>query len=471
MDVEETIRANPLDGIVLLTGCDKTTPSTLMGAASVNLPTIVVPGGPMLNGKFRGKDIGSGTATWQLSEGLKAGTITQADLIEAEVCMSRSAGHCMTMGTASTMATMVEALGLTLPGASAIPAVDSRKKVMAHLSGNRIVEMVKEGMKMSDVLTREAFENAIKINSAVGGSTNFIIHLLAIARRIGVDLELDDFDKLGSNMPLLLNLMPSGKYLMEDFFYAGGLPVIIDQLKSQLNSNAITVNGKSIGDNSAGTPCYNREVIAPLDKPLQEKAGIAVLKGNLCLNGAVIKPSAATESLLQHRGKAVVFENIEDYHERIDNPDLEIDETCIMVLKGVGPVGYPGMPEVGNLELPEKLIKKGITDMVRISDGRMSGTAYGTVILHVSPESSIGGNLALVQNGDMIELDVKNRTLNLEVAEEELQRRRALWTKPKPRAERGYVKMFIEHVEQADKGCDFDFLIGGSGDVVLRDLH
>jgi dihydroxy-acid dehydratase len=471
MDVEETIRANPLDGIVLLTGCDKTTPSTLMGAASVNLPTIVVPGGPMLNGKFRGKDIGSGTATWQLSEGLKAGTITQADLIEAEVCMSRSAGHCMTMGTASTMATMVEALGLTLPGASAIPAVDSRKKVMAHLSGNRILEMVKEGMKMSDVLTRNAFENAIKINSAVGGSTNFIIHLLAIARRIGVDLELDDFDKLGSNMPLLLNLMPSGKYLMEDFFYAGGLPVIIDQLKSQIHSEAITVNGKSIGDNSAGTPCSNREVIATLDKPLQKKAGIAVLKGNLCLNGAVIKPSAATESLLQHRGKAVVFESIEDYHARIDNPDLEIDETCIMVLKGVGPVGYPGMPEVGNLELPEKLIKKGITDMVRISDGRMSGTAYGTVILHVSPESSVGGNLALVQNGDMIELDVKNRTLNLEVSEEELKKRRASWTKPKPRAERGYVKMFIEHVEQADKGCDFDFLIGGSGDVVLRDVH
>jgi dihydroxy-acid dehydratase len=425
----------------------------------------------MLNGKFRGKDLGSGTATWQLSEGLKAGTITQADLIEAEVCMSRSAGHCMTMGTASTMATMVEALGLTLPGASAIPAVDSRKKVMAHLSGNRIVEMVKEGMKMSDVLTRNAFENAIKINSAVGGSTNFIIHLLAIARRIGVDLELDDFDKFGSNMPLLLNLMPSGKYLMEDFFYAGGLPVIIDQLKSQIHSEAITVNGKSIGDNSAGTPCYNREVIATLDKPLQKKAGIAVLKGNLCLNGAVIKPSAATESLLQHRGKAVVFESIEDYHARIDNPDLEIDETCIMVLKGVGPVGYPGMPEVGNLELPEKLIKKGITDMVRISDGRMSGTAYGTVILHVSPESSVGGNLALVQNGDMIELDVKNRTLNLEVSEEELKKRRASWTKPKPRAERGYVKMFIEHVEQADKGCDFDFLIGGSGDVVLRDLH
>jgi L-arabonate dehydrase len=342
MDVEETIRANPLDGIVLLTGCDKTTPSTLMGAASVNLPTIVVPGGPMLNGKFRDKDIGSGTATWQLSEGMKAGTVSREDLIEAEVCMSRSAGHCMTMGTASTMASMVEALGLTLPGASAIPAVDSRKKVMAHLSGNRIVEMVKEGIRMSDILTREAFENAIKINSAVGGSTNLIIHMIAVARRIGVDLELDDFDRLGSNMPLLLNLMPSGKYLMEDFFYAGGLPVIIDQLKDQIHSKALTVNGKSIGENCANAPCYNRDVILPLDKPLKEKAGIAVLKGNLCENGAVIKPSAATDSLLQHRGKAVVFENIEDYHARIDDPDLDIDETCVMVLKGVGPVGYPG---------------------------------------------------------------------------------------------------------------------------------
>jgi len=471
MDVEETIRANPLDGIVLLNGCDKTTPSTLMGAASVNLPTIVVPGGPMLNGKFRGKDIGSGTATWQLSEGLKAGTVSREDLIEAEVCMSRSAGHCMTMGTASTMASMVEALGLTLPGASAIPAVDSRKKVMAHLSGNRIVEMVKKGIRMSDILTREAFENAIKINSAVGGSTNLIIHMIAIARRIGVDLELDDFDRLGSNMPLLLNLMPSGKYLMEDFFYAGGLPVVIDQLKEQIHSDALTVNGKSIGENCANTPCYNRDVIASLDKPLKEKAGIAVLKGNLCKNGALIKPSAATDRLLQHRGRAVVFENIEDYHARIDDPDLDIEETCIMVLKGVGPVGYPGMPEVGNLELPEKLIRKGITDMVRISDGRMSGTAYGTVVLHVSPESSVGGNLALVQNGDMIELDVKNRILNLEVSEEELQKRRAGWIRPKPRAERGYVKMFIEHVEQADKGCDFDFLKGGSGDKVLRDLH
>jgi len=471
MDVEETIRANPLDGIVLLTGCDKTTPSTLMGAASVNLPTIVVPGGPMLNGKFRGKDIGSGTATWQLSEGMKAGTVSREDLVEAEICMSRSAGHCMTMGTASTMATMVEALGLTLPGASAIPAVDSRKKVMAHLSGNRIVEMVNENMRMSDILNRKAFENAIKINSAVGGSTNLLIHLLAIAGRIGVDLTLDDFDRLGSDMPLLLNLMPSGKYLMEDFYYAGGLPVIIDQLKDIIHSEALTINGKSIGENCKGAVCYNRDVIAELDKPIKHKAGIAVLKGNLCKNGAVIKPSATSGKLLKHSGRAVVFESIEEYHAQIDNPELDIDENCIMVLKGAGPRGYPGMPEVGNMELPEKLIKKGVTDMVRISDARMSGTAYGTVVLHISPESSVGGVLALVKTGDIIELDVEKRSLNLLVSEEELQKRRDVWIKPEPVVERGYVRMFIDHVEQADKGCDFDFLIGGSGSVVLRDLH
>ena len=471
MDVEETIRANPLDGIVLLTGCDKTTPSTLMGAASVNLPTIVVPGGPMLNGKFRGKDIGSGTATWQLSEGMKAGTVSREDLVEAESCMSRSAGHCMTMGTASTMATMVEALGLTLPGASAIPAVDSRKKVMAHLSGNRIVEMVNENLKLSDILTRKAFENAIIINSAVGGSTNFVIHLIALAGRIGIDLTLDDFDRLGSDMPLLLNLMPSGKYLMEDFYYAGGLPVIIDQLKDIIHSKALTVNGKTLGENCKGTVCYNRDVIAPLDKPFKKKAGMVVLKGNLCVNGALIKPSATSGKLLKHRGRAVVFENIEDYHARVDDPDLDIDENCVMVLKGAGPVGYPGMPEVGNLELPEKLIRKGVTDMVRISDGRMSGTAYGTVVVHISPESSTGGTLALVKTGDMIELNVEKRSLTLIVPEEELKKRRSTMITPKPAADRGYVSMFIKHVEQADKGCDFDFLKGGSGSIVLRDLH
>ncbi|MBA7524398.1 L-arabonate dehydratase [subsurface metagenome] len=471
MDVEETIRANPLDGIVLLTGCDKTTPSTLMGAASVNLPTIVVPGGPMLNGKFRGKDIGSGTATWQLSEGMKAGTVSREDLIEAESCMSRSAGHCMTMGTASSMASMVETLGLTLPGASAIPAVDSRKKVMAHLSGNRIVEMVKEDLSLSKILTRQAFENAIKVNSAIGGSTNFIIHLVAIAGRIGVDLVLDDFDKLGSGMPLLLNLMPSGKYLMEDFYYAGGLPVILDELRGHIHTGALTINGKTIGENCKDAPCYNRDVIANIEKPFKDSAGIAVLKGNLCENGAVIKPSAATYSLMQHKGRAVVFETIEDYHDRIDDPDLDIDKTCVMVLKGVGPVGYPGMPEVGNLDLPEKLVKEGVKDMVRISDGRMSGTAYGTVVLHISPESSIGGNLALVQNGDMIELDVKKRKLILHVSDKELKKRKENWKAPDPVADRGYVNLFINHVEQAEKGCDFDFLRGASGNKVMRDLH
>jgi L-arabonate dehydrase len=471
MDVEETIRANPLDGIVLLNGCDKTTPSTLMGAASVNLPTIVVPGGPMLNGKFRGTDIGSGTATWQLSEGMKAGTVTREDLIEAETCMSRSAGHCMTMGTASTMATMQEALGLTLPGASAIPAVDSRKKVLAHLSGNRIVEMVKEEMLMSDILTRKAFENAIKVNSAVGGSTNLLIHMIALAGRIGVNLTLDDFDHLGSDMPLLLNLMPSGKYLMEDYYYAGGLPVIIDQLRDMIHSEALTVSGKSIGENCKDAPCYNRDVIAPLDKPFKKKAGIAVLKGNLCENGAVIKPSATSGKLLRHRGRAVVFENIEDYHARIDDPQLDIDENSVMVLKGAGPVGYPGMPEVGNMDLPEKLIRKGVTDMVRISDARMSGTAYGTVVLHVSPESSVGGTLAFVKTGDLIELDVEKRSLSLLISDEELKMRRDAWKAPEPEYERGYVSMFVKHVEQADKGCDFDFLRGGSGSAVQRDLH
>lgn len=471
MDTEESIRANPIDGVVLLTGCDKTTPSTIMGAASVDLPTLVVPGGPMLNGKWRGKDVGSGTLVWQLADQMKEGTISPEEMVEAESCMSRSAGHCMTMGTASSMATTVEALGLTLPGMSSIPAVDSRKKVNAHLSGMRIVEMVKEDLKLSKILTRQAFENAIMVNSAVGGSTNVIIHLLAIANRLNVDLTLDDFDKLGSELPLLVNLMPAGEYLMEDLYYAGGLPVVLKELKDHLNNDAITVNGKSIGENSKDAKCYNREVIATVDKPFQEKAGIAVVRGNLCVDGAVIKPSAATESLMNHKGKAVVFETMEDYHARIDDPELDIDENSVMVLKGVGPVGYPGMPEVGNMGLPEKLVKKGIKDMVRISDGRMSGTAYGTVVLHVSPESTIGGTLALVQNGDLIELDVKNRKLTLHVDEEELEKRRSKWKPPIPVADRGYTKMYIEYVEQADRGCDFNYLKGGSGAEVQRDNH
>ncbi|REL38063.1 dihydroxy-acid dehydratase [Rhodohalobacter sp. SW132] len=471
MDTEESIRANPIDGVVLMTGCDKTTPSTVMGACSVDLPTIVVPGGPMLNGRFRGETIGSGTFSWKIKEKQENENFTEQDLFEAEACSSRSSGHCNTMGTASTMASMSEALGLTLPGASAIPAVDSRKKKMAQLSGRRIVEMVNEDLKLSDVLTRQAFENAIIVNAAVGGSTNLILHLLAIAGRIGVDLDLKDFDDIGSKIPLLLNLMPSGEFLMEDFYYAGGLPVVINELRDVLRKDSVSVNGKSIVENSKGAKCYNRDVIKEYDKPLKKEAGIAVLKGNLCENGAVIKPSAATDELMQHRGKAVVFESIEDYHQRIDDPDLDIDASSVIVLKGVGPKGYPGMPEVGNVDLPAKLIKKGVKDMVRISDGRMSGTAYGTVVLHVAPESSTGGLLALVQNGDMIELDVPNRKLTLDVPDDVLEERRAVWAPPEPSTDRGYVKLYLDHVQQADKGADFDLLRGGSGSGVARDLH
>ena len=471
MDTEESIRANPLDGVVLLTGCDKTTPSTLMGACSVDLPTIVVPGGPMLNGRYRGSQIGSGSFNWIIKEKQQAGQFTGDDLLEMEACAARSNGHCNTMGTASTMATMVEALGLTLPGASAIPAADARKKVMAQLAGRRMVDMVREDLNLSRILTREAFENAIVVNAAAGGSTNLVIHLLAIAGRIGVDLHLDDFDRIGSKIPLLVNLMPSGQYLMEDYFYAGGLPVVLRELGDVLHRQALTVNGHTIGENNAGAECFNREVIATLKAPFQPEAGIAVLRGNLCENGAVIKPAAATPALMKHRGRAVVFENMEDYHARIDLPDLDIDEHCVIVLKGVGPKGYPGMPEVGNVDLPEKLLKKGIKDMVRISDGRMSGTAYGTVVLHVSPESAVGGTLALVQNGDMIELDVEKRRLHLDVPETVLQQRRAAWQAPEPLAARGYVKLYLDHVEQADKGADLDILVGKSGAEVKRDLH
>ncbi len=471
MDVEESIRANPLDGIVLLTGCDKTTPSLIMGACSVDLPTLVVPGGPMLNGKFRGGEIGSGSFNWQIKEKKDTAEFSDEDLLEAEVCAARSAGHCNTMGTASTMATMAEALGLTLPGASSIPAVDARKKVMAQVSGRRIVEMVNEDLKLSDILVREAFENAIVVNAAVGGSTNFIIHLQAIAGRMGVPLELEDFDRIGGQIPLLVNLMPSGKYLMEDYYYAGGLGVVMKELGDVLHGGIVTANGQTLADNYAKAKCYNREVIVTRDKPLNPAAGIAVLRGNLCENGAVIKPSATTPALMRHRGKAVVFESMEDYHARIDDPDLDIDANSVIVLKGVGPKGYPGMPEVGNVDLPRKLILQGVKDMVRISDGRMSGTAYGTVILHVSPESTVGGTLALVQNGDEIELDVERRRLQLLVSDEELARRRAQWQPPEPLATRGYVKIYLDHVEQAHLGADLDVLVGKSGSVVDRDLH
>jgi dihydroxy-acid dehydratase len=471
MDTEETIRANPIDGVVLLVGCDKTTPATLMGAASVDLPTIMVSGGPMLNGKYKGRDIGSGTDVWKFSEAVRSGRMSLEEFSEAESCMSRSSGHCNTMGTASTMACMVESLGLTLPGGAAIPAADSRRKVLAHMAGRRIVEMVRDDLRVSKILTREAFENAIHVNAAIGGSTNFIVHLLAIAGRAQVRLELNDFDRLGSRMPLLVNLMPSGKYLMEDFFYAGGLPVVIQEIREHLHLDALTVNGKSIGENTEGTECYNRDVIAGIGTPILEEAGIAVIRGNLCEDGAVIKPSAATPELMQHRGRALVFESIEDYHEKIDRPDLDVDENSVLVLKGVGPRGYPGMPEAGNIGLPKKMLEKGVEDMVRISDGRMSGTAFGTVFLHVSPESAIGGNLALVQDGDMIEVDVKGRRLHLDVSDAELAKRRKAWSPPAPASGRGYVNLYVNHVQQAHLGVDLDFLVGQSGSVVKRESH
>jgi len=406
MDVEESIRANPLDGVILLAGCDKTTPALLMGAASCDIPALMISGGPMLNGKFQGQDIGSGTDVWRFSEDVRRGLMSECDFLEAEGCMNRSAGHCMTMGTASTMASVVEALGIGLPTNAAIPAVDARRYALAHMAGQRIVAMVHEDLRMSKILTREAFENAIRVVGAIGGSTNAVIHLLAIAGRIGVELTLDDWDRLGRGVPCLVNLMPSGKYLMEDFFYAGGLPAVIEDLGDLIHRDALTVNGRTIGENVSGARCYNRDVIKPTTQPLTKEGGLAVLRGNLCPQGAVLKPSAATPELMKHRGRAVVFETIEDFHARIDDPDLDVDETSVMVLKNCGPRGYPGMPEVGNMPLPPKLLKRGITDMVRISDARMSGTAYGTAVLHVAPEAAAGGTLALVKNGDWIELNV-----------------------------------------------------------------
>ena len=469
MDVEESMRANPIDGVVLLTSCDKTTPACLMGAASVDMPTMVVTGGPMLNGKFRNRDIGSGTDVYRFTTELRAGTISQLDYLEAEAGISRSDGHCMTMGTASTMACMVETMGLTLPSGAAIPGPDARRKRLGHLAGNRIVEMVAEGLTMSKVATRQAVENAIKVNAALGGATNFVVHLLAIAGRLGVELELDDFDRLGSRMPHLVNLLPSGKYLMEDFFYAGGLPVVIQELRDHLHMDALTVTGKTLGENTAGAECYNREVIASIDAPLKEEAGIAVLRGNLCPDGAIIKPSAASPELLQHRGRAVVFESIEDYKARVDDPDLDVDKDCVLVLKGIGPRGFPGMPEAGKFGLPKKLLEQGVRDMVCISDGRMSGTAYGTVVLHVAPESAVGGPLALVQEGDIIALDVEARSLHMEVPEDVLAQRRQVWMPPEPVVTRGYAGIYVRHVLQADRGVDLDILVGGSGPDVYRE--
>jgi len=473
MDVEESIRANPLDGVVLLVGCDKTTPALLMGAASVDIPTIAVSGGPMLSGKYRGTDIGSGTNTWSMSEDVRAGKMSLDEFHEAESCMHRSHGHCMSMGTASTMASMVEALGIGLPGNAAFPAVDARRNVLARMAGRRSVEMVKEGLNISKIITRQAFENAIRTNAAIGGSTNAVIHLIALAGRLGVKLDLDDWDELGRGVHTLLNLMPNGKYLMEDFCYAGGLPVVLRELGEQglLNKKAMTVNGKTIWENNKHAPCYNRDVISTFKKPFKKNTGIAVLRGNLCPDGAIIKPSAATPRLMKHKGRAVVFKDIADFHARIDDPTLDIDEDCVMVLQNCGPKGYPGMAEVGNMPLPPKVLKKGITDMVRISDARMSGTAYGTVVLHAAPEAAAGGVLGLVRDGDLIELDVSKRTLHLNVSEKEIARRRAKWRPPEASIKRGYYRLYVDHVLQADQGADLDFLVGQSGAHVPKDNH
>lgn len=478
MDVEEALRGKCIDGVVLLAGCDKTTPALLMGAASVDLPAIMVSGGPMLNGHFRGERVGSGTHLWKFSEAVRAGEMTEEEFVEAEASMSRSPGSCNTMGTASTMASMAEALGMALSGNAAIPAVDSRRRVMAHLTGRRIVQMVKDDLKPSDIMTKSAFENAIRTNAAIGGSTNAVIHLLAMAGRTkDVTLTLDDWDRLGRDVPTIVNLMPSGKYLMEEFFYAGGLPVVIKRLGEAglLYRDALTVSGGTIWDEVKDVRNWNEDVILPVDKALTASGGIAVLRGNLAPGGAVLKPSAATATLMQHRGRAVVFEDIDDYKARINDDDLDIDETCVMVLKNCGPRGYPGMAEVGNMGLPPKILKKGITDMVRISDARMSGTAFGTVVLHTSPEAAMGGPLAVVQNGDMIELDVAGRRLHLDITDAELQARLAAWSAEtsgaNPRPASGYAMLYHDRVMGADTGADFDFLVGHRGNAVGKEAH
>lgn len=474
MAVEEQMRAQPIDGAVLLVGCDKTTPSLMMGAASTDIPSIVVSGGPMLNGWFRGERVGSGTALWQMSEDIKAGKMSQDDFLDAEQAMSRSSGTCNTMGTASTMASMAEALGMALSGNAAIPGVDARRRVMAQITGRRIVQMVKDDLKPSDIMTKRAFENAIRVNGAIGGSTNALIHLLAIAGRVGVDLTLDDWDRLGRDVPTIVNLMPSGKYLMEEFFYAGGLPVVLKRLgeAGMLHKDALTVSGAGIWDEVKDAVNWNEDVILPVEKALTQSGGIAVLKGNLAPSGAVLKPSAATPELMQHRGRAVVFEDIDDYKARINDDALDIDETCVMVLKNCGPRGYPGMSEVGNMGLPPKVLKKGITDMVRISDARMSGTAYGTVILHTAPEAAAGGPLAIVQTGDMIEIDVQNRRIHLDLTDKEIAARLADWTPPEvPAVNGGYTRLYHDAVEGADTGADFSFLKGCRGNEVPRDSH
>ena len=461
-----------IDGVVLLGNCDKTPPGLLMGAASVDLPSIMITGGPMLNGKYRGEAVGSGTLVWRYSEKVRTGEISFEEFMAMESCSARSQGSCMTMGTASTMACVTEALGVQLPGVAAIPAVDSRKFTMSHLTGRRIVQMVKEDLKLSKVLNRKAFENAIKVLSAIGGSTNAVVHLLAIAGRVGVNLNLDDFDKLGKEVPVVANMMPSGKYLMEEFFDAGGVPAVMQEISNLLNMDHITVTGKSVKENIAGTENFNKDVITPATKPFQKAgSGIVVLRGSLAPDGAIMKVAAASPNLLTHKGKALVFDTIEEYLKVADDPNLPVTKDSVLVLKNAGPKGYPGFPEVGNLPMPKKMLDQGVTDMVRVSDARMSGTAYGTVVLHTSPEAAVGGPLALVQDGDEIELDVPNRKINLLVSNEELAKRKQNWKAPAARADRGWSKIYIDHVQQANLGADLDFLVGGSGDGIPRHSH
>lgn len=472
MEAEELIRANPLDGVVMLTGCDKTTPGLAMGAASVDLPSLMITGGPMLNGKFRGSDIGSGTDVWKFTEEHRAGRMTTSDLYEAEACMARSAGHCMTMGTASTMASIMEALGLQLTGAASIPAVDSRRISMAQLAGRRIVDMVDENLTMSRVVTKRSFENAIMVNAALGGSTNAIVHLLALAGRLGIELTLEEFDELGKKVPLLVNLMPSGVYLMEDFHYAGGVPAVMRELLPLLHEEEITVSGHSVGDAVREAPCYNRDVIATFSEPVQPAgSSTAVLKGNIAPLGAVLKISAASPGLLRHRGPALVFDCNEDYIAAADDPNLDVTPETVLIVRNSGPKGYPGFPEVGNMPLPKKLLEAGVTDMVRISDARMSGTGFGTCILHVAPESAAGGPLGIIRTGDMIVLDAHNRRIDVELSDEEIDSRLRDYVPQAAKGQRGWVQLYIEHVMGADKGADLDFLQGASGSEPARHSH
>jgi dihydroxy-acid dehydratase len=473
MATEELLRANPIDGVVLLGGCDKTIPALLMAAASVDLPAIVVPGGPMLTGTYKGKALGCGTDVWKFSEELRAGKMSEEDFLKSEQSMIRSRGHCNTMGTASTMGCVAEALGMTIPGVAGTPAPDSRLLQSAQETGRLIVQMIKDDRKPSDVMTKGSFINAIVALAGIGGSTNAVVHILAIAGRLGIKLTLDDFDKIGSKVPLLANLQPAGTHLMEDFFRAGGLLALLKELKDLLDPTAITVTGKALVSYLDDAQIFDETVISKRNKPLQDSAGIAVLKGNLAPLGAVIKPAAASKELLKHKGKALVFDSIEDFHARIDDPNLDVDKDSVLVLRGCGPKGYPGMPEVANMPMPQKLLSQGVRDMVRICDGRMSGTAYGTVILHVAPEAAAFGPLALIQTGDVISLDVEKRTLNVELTDEELNSRKPsqkmIDALAKP--DRGWQKMYVEHVNQADTGADLDFLVGSSGSQVLRESH